>query len=126
MHELSLAEAIVRMALDAPPATAGNLRGLTVCVGALSSVSIDTLEFCMGLAIEQRGMQHVKVRIRKVPARVRCACGHECESESLFEGCPECGGFDREGLEGRDVTLESIEVEDGEDQREPLGAEQQR
>lgn len=116
MHELVLSENIIRLALRVPEAGAGRLRAITVTVGALSGASLASLEFCMGIVLEQKGMAGVAVRLVGEPARARCACGEEYAAESLFEGCPACGGFQREIVAGRDVTLQSIEVEDGKDQ----------
>lgn len=123
MHELVLSESIVRAALENPDARGRTLRALTVKVGALSSVSVPSLEFCVGLVLEQRGIEGAQVRVEAVPARLRCACGHEYASEDMFCGCPRCGGFEREVLDGQDVTLESIEVEDDQDQDERVGPE---
>jgi len=112
MHELSISESILRTALETPGASETNLRALTVKVGALSSVSTANLAYCMDLVLEQRGIRGVQVRIEKVPALARCRCGHEYSADSIFVGCPLCNGFDREIVEGHDVSLESIEVED--------------
>lgn len=112
MHELGVSESILRTALGTPGACETNLRALTVKVGVLSSVSTANLAFCMDIVLEQRGIKGVQVRIEEVPALARCRCGHEYSAESLFVGCPACSGFDREIVEGRDVTLQSIEVED--------------
>ena len=115
MHELALSENILGLALATPEAETGRLRALTVKVGALSGASVASLEFCMNIVLEQRAIAGVQVRLVEEPARARCACGKEYAAESLFEGCPACGGFQREIVAGRDVTLQSIEVEDGED-----------
>jgi len=115
MHELGISEGILQAALSAPGATRENVRAFHIRVGALSSASPEALEFCMGLVLEQNGMAEAQVRIETAPARARCECGHEAEIENLFDGCPSCGGFNREILEGQDVTLQSIEVENGED-----------
>jgi len=115
MHELTLSEGIVRTVLATPGVREDRLRAVSLKVGALSGASVGALEFCMGLVLEQKGLGAVAVRIEQVPARVRCACGHDYTTESLFAGCPACGGFARDVVEGRDVTIESAEVEDGED-----------
>ena len=115
MHELVLSENILNVALRTPEAGGGRLRAITVKVGALSGASVASLEFCMGIMLEQKGVAGVQVHLVAEPARARCACGEQYAAESLFEGCPACGGFEREIVAGRDVTLESIEVEDGED-----------
>ena len=112
MHELGISESILRTALETPGACESNLRAMRVKVGALSSVSTANLAFCMDLVLEQRGIKGVEVHIEEVQPLARCPCGLEYHPESLFVGCPRCGGFEREIVEGRDVTQESLEVED--------------
>lgn len=101
--------------LSTPGASRENLRAINIKVGALSSASVEALEFGMKLMLNQEGVEGAEVRIEGVPARVRCNCGKEYEPASMFEPCPECGGFEREILGGKDVTVESIEVEEDEE-----------
>ena len=115
MHELSLSDSLVRVALETPGVREDNLRALNVHVGALSSASASALSFCLALVLEQRGLKDVKVNLVEAPARARCRCGHDYNPKRLWDGCPKCGGFDRETTDGQDVTLDSVEVEDGED-----------
>ena len=115
MHELSLAQSIVRSAQSVARQHGRELRGVNLAVGSLSSVSLPTLEFCMRLVLEQEGLEGVSVRVREVRARARCACGEEYVADDLFTGCPRCGGFERDVVDGQDVVVESIEVEDGQD-----------
>ena len=115
MHELSLSESMVSAALATPGVRPEGLRSLNVSVGALSSASPAALSFCLELVLEQRGLQGVKVNLREVPARVRCRCGDEHCPENLWDPCPKCGGFDREPIEGHDVVLDSVEVENDQD-----------
>ena len=115
MHELSIAHDIVRTALDACDRGPEKLRALSVRVGQLSSVVIPSLEMCLSAVLEDRGLEGVDIRIRETPARAECACGEEYEPDSLFSECPNCGGFEREITGGREVVLDSIEVDDGED-----------
>lgn len=115
MHELSIAEDIVRTALNTPGASPENLRALRIRVGRLSSVVVPSLQMCLSAVLEDEGLTQVDVEVDEQPAEARCACGQEYRPESLFAECPRCGSFDREVTGGRDVVLESIEVEDGQD-----------
>ncbi len=114
MHELSLSEGIVRTAL----AASGRERRVTaiaVQVGALSAVNLSSLEFCMRLVLDENGLEHAEVRLTPVPAVVECECGLRYEAKDMFSPCPECGSFFRDVIEGKDVTIEYVEVEDGQD-----------
>jgi hydrogenase nickel incorporation protein HypA/HybF len=115
MHELGIAEDIVRTAMEAPGASPANLRALRVEVGQLSSVVVPSLEMCLSAVLEDRGLDDVEVIISEIPARAQCECGESYQPESLFSECPSCGGFQREITGGREVVLDSIEVEDGKD-----------
>ena len=115
MHELGLAKNILDTALEASNATIDTLAGISVEVGSLSSVDIQTLRFCLETVFEQRCGKEGDVCVEFVPARVVCECGHEYCPDEVFEPCPKCGEYKREILEGKDVILESIEVDDEKD-----------
>ncbi|MFP4028806.1 MAG: hydrogenase maturation nickel metallochaperone HypA [Candidatus Brocadiia bacterium] len=115
MHELSLSKGMLESALKAARQNKGELCTLNIKVGALSSASPEALQFCMEMVLENHGLEGVEVNIEETPARARCECGHGDTVDDLFEGCPRCGSFHREILEGQEVTLESIEVENGKD-----------
>jgi hydrogenase nickel incorporation protein HypA/HybF len=115
MHELALSEQIVQSALRACGEPSSRMTAVAVEVGALSSVSPSALEFCLRTVLDSYGLQRAEAQISFVPARVRCRCGHEYETEDMFAPCPRCGEFMREIIEGDDVVVLHIEVEDGED-----------
>jgi hydrogenase nickel incorporation protein HypA/HybF len=112
MHELALSQDIVRTVLSAVEAEPSDIVAIALDVGTLSSVNVDSLEFCMGVILEQEGMDGVRVEITEVPARVRCSCGAEYEPEEMFDPCPQCDGFDREVIRGTDLTIRHVEVRD--------------
>jgi hydrogenase nickel incorporation protein HypA/HybF len=112
MHELALSESIVRTVLDAVDAAPGRVRKIALEVGALSAVSISSLEFCMRVVLEQNGMERVTVEITETAARVECACGRSYEPEDMFTPCPDCGGFNRRVVAGNDLTVQYVEVDD--------------
>lgn len=116
MHELSIADDIVRTAVEACPSDTDTLQKLTIHVGQLSSVVIPSLELCLETVLEDRDLNDVEVNIEGVPAQARCECGHRYKPETVFCECPECGSFEREITSGREVLLDSIEVDDGKNQ----------
>ncbi len=115
MHEFSIASNILETALEARDGGKVQIRHMDIKVGQLSSVVIQSLEMCMEAVLEDKGMQDVEVEITEVPARAICECGAEYEPQDVFCECPECGSFERDIIDGRQVILDSIEVEDGED-----------
>jgi hydrogenase nickel incorporation protein HypA/HybF len=115
MHELALSEGIVRTALKAGGTDERRMMTIAVDVGALSAVNASSLEFCLRLTLDERGMEHTAIEVALVPAKVNCQCGHTYTTEDMFGGCPLCGGFLREIVDGRDVTIRHVEIEDEED-----------
>ncbi len=112
MHELALCQDIVRTALDAVEVRSSAVVSIALEVGALSSVNMEALEFCMRIVLDQEGLPHTRVEMTPVPARARCGCGAEYEPEDVFGPCPECEGFDREFIGGTDLTIRHVEVAD--------------
>ncbi len=115
MHELALSENIVRTALDASGEKRDRITAIGVEVGALSAVNVSSLEFCLRMMLDERGLEGAEVRITPVPALAQCECGSRYEARDMFSPCPECGGFLREVIAGKDVIIQYVEVENGED-----------
>ncbi len=113
MHELALSQDIVKTVLRATDVPEERITGVVVDVGELSSVNVASLEFCLKLAFEERGMEGTAVQIDTTPAEARCrCCGAAYQPATMFAPCPECGGFEREIVRGMDVTIRYVEVED--------------
>ncbi|NLW50206.1 MAG: hydrogenase maturation nickel metallochaperone HypA [Candidatus Brocadiaceae bacterium] len=115
MHELALSEDIVREAVHACGERASKMTALAVQVGALSSASPSALEFCLRAVLDEHGLTQTRACVACVPALVRCVCGHRYQAEDMFAPCPRCGQYTRDILQGRDVVIQYVEVEDGED-----------
>jgi hydrogenase nickel incorporation protein HypA/HybF len=85
-------------------------------VGALASVVEDSLQFCWELATEGSPLAGAALVINKLPVIVHCeACG----VDSVLEGvqsfrCPRCGEIAADLRQGRELEIESIELEEPE------------
>ena len=94
MHELSLAMSvaeIVASELDKRPGA--SLREVTVRVGRLAGVELDTFEAALATVLEAdypgRGVKGV---IESVEAQAECLdCGARFVPPGRFPACPECG-----------------------------------
>ncbi len=108
MHELSVAADICRAVAE--HAAGRPVERLTIEVGALSCVNPEALDFALDEVAEAEGVSLGQWTIEPVPARARCACGHEYEAENLVEPCPACSGFDREYVAGDTVLVRQLIV----------------
>ncbi len=110
MHEVSLAERMLRIALDAAEGHEGRVASARLLLGALSCAEPETLRFAFGIAARGTRAEGCELEIVHVAARLRCrACGGEHEGE-LLEPCPVCHAVGCEVLQGREMRLESIEL----------------
>jgi len=92
---------------------AGRIVGLDLAVGRLSGVHCDALRFALDILSPGTIVENAEVRITEPPAVCRClACGARTEIDELTVECPVCasGNIRIEG--GRDLMLQSIEIED--------------
>jgi len=115
MHELSIAEALIEQVDEElrRAGQAGPVKRLELAVGRLSGVHCDALRFGFRLLAEGTPLEGVEVCIRQPPAVARCRqCGASNEIVEIVIDCPQCGSADIAIEEGRELLLESIEIED--------------
>lgn len=110
MHEQSIAESLfelIRQHAQKKP-----VQQVQLAVGKISGVYPDSLTFYLDLFFKENQQETAVIDVKEIPALVRCKCGNEYEPENLLQGCPKCGGFEREIMKGQECTVESIEVKD--------------
>jgi len=96
------------------------LVGVNVAAGIASGVDPESLEFAVHLLVEESSWPDAMVRIRTEPLGLECrSCGHEYERGELDLACPACGSLDVEVARGRDLRLESLEIEEDDGEANP-------
>ncbi len=112
MHELSIAQALIEQ-LDevATREGASEVLSVTLRVGSLSGADPDALSMAFPMAAEDTVAQGAQLIIENVPARVECrGCSLESSPEFPFLACENCGSNDVICLEGKELTLCSVEL----------------
>jgi hydrogenase nickel incorporation protein HypA/HybF len=115
VHELSIAASIVESVTEAASAHSGaRVTKVRLRVGALASVVEDSLQFCWGLATEGSAIAGAALVIDLLPVIVHCgACGADSEMDGVQSfRCPKCGELAAELRQGRELEIESIELEE--------------
>lgn len=127
VHELSLAEEMVRIIREAIGGS-GDLHAVTVVMGPLSGVCPESLSFCFTEVARQKGMGSPGLVIRRTDAVFRCSsCGFSWTAGDFAPGCPGCGSWEREILSGREFYIESAELNgENEDEDEHPGDGQEQ
>ena len=112
MHELSLASAVI----DTVERHAAGRRVTVVSlkIGHLRQVVPASLEFYFGHVARGTVCEGARLKYELVPARLRCACGHEWVLDGIDFRCSVCGAADAKVVSGEEFLVESIDVEEQE------------
>jgi hydrogenase nickel incorporation protein HypA/HybF len=111
MHELAIADSVVTIAC----AHAGGRRvtAVELKVGHLRQVVPSALEFAFGLVAEGTELEGARLVLHTVPAAGRCRrCGADTPLPEFPLACAACGGFDVEVLQGEELLVDSLEIEE--------------
>jgi hydrogenase nickel incorporation protein HypA/HybF len=111
LHELAIAESIVQIA--GRHATGRRVTKVYLKVGHLRQVVPSALVFSFELVAQGTPVEGAELEMEEVPVRGKC---RECGAESQLAGfplrCLSCGGFDLHILEGEELYVESLELEE--------------
>jgi hydrogenase nickel incorporation protein HypA/HybF len=111
MHELSIAESVVRIACE--HAGGRRVTRVELKVGHLRQVVPDALAFGFELVAKGTAADGAELVIDDVPAAGRCRdCGRESELPGFPLRCGFCGGLDLELLRGEELLVDCLELED--------------
>ncbi len=117
MHELSIAASIVDAATESAAAYPGaRVTFVRLRVGALAAVVEDALQFCWEIATQGTPLAGAALVVRTLPVVVHCAA---CNADSTLDSaqsfrCPLCGRPAADLPQGRELEIESIELEEPE------------
>src|ERR1039458_10230807 len=118
MHELSVAASIVDAVTESAAAYPGaRVKEVRLRVGALASVIEDSLQFCWGITTEGTPLEGAKLVVKILPVVTHCeACGKDGELQSLQSfRCPHCGEPCSDLRQGREMEIDSIEIDEVEE-----------
>lgn len=115
MHELSIVEALIEQVqreLQRAGQT-GRVRRLELSIGRLSGINCESVRFAFGLLAPDTLVADAEVAIQEPKARCCCrACNAQTELEDLTARCPKCGSDEITIEGGRELLLQTIELED--------------
>jgi hydrogenase nickel incorporation protein HypA/HybF len=110
MHELSVTEALLELALQ--HAGTNRIAAVHVVVGQLSSVVDESVQFYWDLISAGTPAAGAQLHFRRVPAVFRCAdCRHEYTPGAEVLACPACGSVCVSLIRGDELYLEALDIE---------------
>jgi hydrogenase nickel incorporation protein HypA/HybF len=113
MHELSVTQSLLDLVLEhAERAGARRVTRIDIQVGALTGVIDESVQFYFDFISRDTPAAGARLAFCHVAARLRCRqCGAEFEPAERDWLCPECGATGGEVVAGRELMVQSIEVE---------------
>ncbi len=116
MHEFSIAVSIVEIAESAAVQhKAAGISEVEVEIGAASGIVIEALEFAWDSAAASSDLlKKSKLKICPVPLLAQCIrCHHRFAPDDLFEPCPVCRESGITILQGKELKVKSVTLDDG-------------
>jgi len=113
MHEMSLAEGVLRILEDQAKAQDfTTVKTVWLEIGELSHVDPHAIAFCFDAVTKGTLADGAKLEIVRKPGRAWC---HDCVEQvtiaSLIDPCPKCGGHRTEVTDGDDMRVKELEVD---------------
>lgn len=114
MHEMSIAQSIVDIVNEEMTRHGvTEIKAINIAVGKMSAVVPEHLNMCFTILTDKTELAGVALNVREVPLKYVChECSMETESETMIFNCPDCGVDEPEMIQGRELTVENIEVAD--------------
>jgi hydrogenase nickel incorporation protein HypA/HybF len=115
MHELSIVEALIDQVAKELERSGqqGRVLRLELSIGRMSGVHCEAVRFAFGLLAAGTIVEDAEIAIEEPKAVCRChACNARTEIDDLVLQCPQCAAAEITIEGGRDMTLQSIEIED--------------
>jgi hydrogenase nickel incorporation protein HypA/HybF len=97
-------------------AGAQRITEIRITVGELTEIQEFALDFAFMSMTPGTMAEGAKLLVTTVAPTSRCReCEHEYTHDRFEMVCPSCGSFNVEPLTGRELRIDSIEADDGED-----------
>ncbi len=113
MHEQSIVESLLALAIEnAEQAKASKIRRIYLVVGELSGVVEESVIFYFNLLSRNTVAAGASLFFMNIPAQLRCRkCDTVFSPEKLNFHCPACNEQEVEIIGGRELYIDSLEVE---------------
>lgn len=122
MHEMGLMLSVLdSVEKSAHEAGAASIDEIHLSIGEMTEVIPESLEFAFEALAPGTMCEGAKLICRYVGCHSRCnACGREYDHDRFNLACPFCGSFATELMAGRELYIDSVEVEIPDDGERPV------
>jgi hydrogenase nickel incorporation protein HypA/HybF len=114
MHEFSLMTGVLDAVNNTAEANnATSVLEIKLVIGDMAEVVWDSMQFAFEALSPNTVSEGAALTMTAVKPRSRCAaCGFEFEHDRYHWACPKCDSLATELLAGRELYIESIEIEE--------------
>ncbi len=114
MHELSMVKAIIDTLEDLQERNRWrSIKSVKLKVGAMRQVIPHILRFAFNASVERTSLVGTELVIDVLPVEFLCrSCGGRWGDGDLGYLCPHCGGKDVDMVQGMEMDIDSLEVEE--------------
>jgi hydrogenase nickel incorporation protein HypA/HybF len=113
MHELAITQSMLDLVLgQAEKAKAKRVGRINLVIGEMTGVVGECVSFYFDFLSKGTSAEGAALAIKAVPTQAKCrACGKLFELQEFDWTCPSCRGNNIEIVSGKELFVESIEVE---------------
>ncbi len=112
MHELSITQSIISIALEqAEAAKASKITKINLIIGELTGIVDECVHFYFDLLSKDTIAAEAKLTFDRPPTKLQCrSCGSVFSPGDLCWTCPDCQSQKVEIISGKECYVSSIEV----------------
>jgi len=113
VHEMGICDGIVTAALEtAAKERAVCINSIDVTIGVLTEIQEEALQFAFTVITKDTIADRSALNVTMLKARSVCGeCAAEFEHGRFDAKCPECGSFVCSLLQGRELRIDSIDID---------------
>jgi hydrogenase nickel incorporation protein HypA/HybF len=113
MHEMSLAEGVLRIAEQAAQAQGfARVKAVWLEIGALAPVEPEAMRMCFDAVARDSIAEGARLEIVSTPGAAWCMrCCATVPVQALHDDCPCCGGWQLQVTGGQEMRVKELEVE---------------
>lgn len=113
MHEASVTEALIKLALEeAQKNGASRVTSISLVVGETTGYMAESLEFYFRSFSKGTTLEGAELKLTYVKPKIRCpSCGKLFERKQFSFDCPDCGTPGTMTSVGNEFYIDSIEIE---------------
>ncbi|MFC2060152.1 hydrogenase maturation nickel metallochaperone HypA [Chloroflexota bacterium] len=113
MHELAITQSMLELVLEqAEKAGAKKVGKINLVIGEMTGIVEESVQFYFNFLSQGTPAENASIFSTKVPTTARCQnCDKLFELKEFEWSCPYCQGISMDIVSGRELFVESIEVE---------------